>query len=179
MGDLEIKAINIETSTVSANSKVITQPAVTQVINPTPAAEVTPQEKAKKHLSDLAGTFLDADFLQTSVVKKKGADGQVQYYLRISRPWDDKNRLNDSSREKLSMGYIRKHLGVKGGVISANNDSRFVADRPPQTFHDGATIDTGKYLDIPVSELGQEKYFWCCSSSKCEELKAAAKKLEE
>ena len=145
-------------------------------------------EQAKEDLSTLAGSFLSADFLKTSVIKKANENGE-QYFLRISRPEDDKNRLKENSpqpffspKEKLTMGYIRRQLGVRENVITENNSSRFVANRPPETFNDSATLDAGKYLDIPVSELGQDTHFlrpWYCTKSECEELKTAVGKLEE
>ena len=136
--------------------------------------------QAKQELSELAGTLLNADFLQTSVIKKDTENGE-QYFLRISRPEDDKNRLNTYSSNKLTMEYIRKHLGVKEGVIQNNNNGKDVADRK-NNFPDYATLTMGRHLDIPISELGQESSSWkpwYCSASECEELKAVVKKFEE
>lgn len=138
-------------------------------------------EQAKKELADFTKSLLNADFYETSVIKKDTENGE-QYFLRIKRAETDKNRLNTFSSNKLTMEYIRKMLGVKEGVIQSNNNSKDVADRK-NNFPEYATITIGRHLDIPVSELGQEsgswKSFriWYCTQSNCEKLKSIAKEL--
>ncbi|MBD5402484.1 hypothetical protein HDR58_06755 [bacterium] len=95
---------------------------------------------------------LKDDFLKVSVevINNKS-------YVKISRPANDKRRT--AQRREFSNGAIKEKLGIKKGVLKANNDLVDVTGSPNLSESYGATIEPGKSLLIPISDLGQD-YPW-------------------
>ncbi len=117
------------------------------------AAEV--KAKAKEDLEARVTKLLDLkdNFLKASVVEQNG-----KVYLKLSRAQNDKVRSDE--RHDFSMSAIKDKLGIKDGVIKQNNNLKDITGRDLYEESGSATLERGKSIMIPLSELGQDFSFW-------------------
>lgn len=109
------------------------------------------KQKAKEDLETRVTELLDLkdNFLKANIVEQNG-----KVYLKLSRPLNDKERPNE--RHDFSMSALKSKLGLKDGVLKKNNNLKDVTGRDLYEESGSATIEPGKSLIIPLSDLGQD-----------------------
>lgn len=145
---------SVENTRVRSTSTV-TEPLTTSKTAPIkqPKVDKTKAEAkniAKENLEARVTELLDLkdNFIRTSVINK---DGKV--YLKLSRPQNDKTRSKE--RHDFSTSAIKSKLGLKDGVIKQHNNLKDITGRDLNEESGSATIEPGKSMLIPLSELGQ------------------------
>lgn len=112
---------------------------------------VEAKAKAKEDLEARVTKLLDLkdNFLKASVVEQNG-----KVYLKLSRAQNDKVRSDE--RHDFSMSAIKDKLGIKDGIIKQNNNLKDITGRDLYEESGSATLERGKSIMIPLSELGQD-----------------------
>lgn len=149
----ENQMVTTEVATKSVNNT--NNEAVFQVEQNKADQKAKAKKKAEEELKNkiLELLNLEDNFLKPSIVSYK-----QRFCLKLTRPANDK--LRGDQRGDFQMGAIKSKLGVKDGVISDFNDMEDITGRPNLAHSDGATIEAGKSLLIPLGELGKDYPFY-------------------
>ena len=91
---------------------------------------------------------LEDNFIVPKIIEKDG-----KHFVRLKRPDNDKLRPN--LRQDFNMGAIKKKLGIDDGVLNKYNDLGDVTGRSLYENSDGGVMEAGKYIDVPLEELGK------------------------
>lgn len=140
--------------TSNASTVTDTQKDTTVFQNSKNKTKNNQKTEAKKALENRITELLDLEdnFLNVSIIeidRKK--------YLKLSRNQNDK--IRSGQRSSFNMGAIKSKLGIKDNVISKHNDMKDITGRELYEISNSATIEPGKTMVIPLSELGQN-YSW-------------------
>lgn len=125
---------------------VPTVPPVNTTLAPTPA------QTREQKLLNVIDSKLNIPIYTTSIIERDG-----QKFLRISRENKPENDYNALKRDERCIGNIKYRLRVPDGIIQQYNDMGDVTGAG-KSWKDSNTINIDKYLDVPLSAIGSEKY---------------------
>lgn len=91
---------------------------------------------------------LDDNFIIPTIVKKDGKN-----FVRLKRLENDK--IRSDKRQSFNMGALKKKLGINDGILTQYNNLADATGRSLYTNSDSGTLEPGKFVDIPIEELGQ------------------------
>lgn len=101
-----------------------------------------------KNLTQKVNEVIGVTYLNSSVIEENGIK-----YLVIARNENDK--YDPAKRAESSLGVLKTKLGIPDNIISKYNDSKESTNRP--RWSDGATIEPGHSIKIPLDTIGTKK----------------------